>query len=352
MKTLDTLTLEPGTPVLLRVDINEPVDRHGFPQSTYRIEKILPTIQYLQEKQARVILIGHLGSPEGKEVPKWRFTYMAKEIQRLLGDHVQKIDAITGTFVKEQIEDMDPGEVVLLENLRFDKREKSNSDEFARELSELAEVYVNDAFSVCHRSHTSIVAITKWLPSYAGFRLQKEIDTLSQAIYQPEHPAVAIIGGAKIDTKLPVIKALQPYFDTILVGGKIANEYLDQYPPDSLENVIFPVDFEHEERYDIGPETIKLFIPYIHKAKTLIWNGPLGLVEKKPYDTGTIAIAKALSENPSSYSVVGGGETVDEIYQLKAQADIDFISTGGGAMLDFIGTEGDLPGIQALKDQM
>jgi phosphoglycerate kinase len=169
-------------------------------------------------------------------------------------------------------------------------------------------------------------------------------------LHNPIRPAVAIVGGAKISTKHPVIKALQKHFDYVLVGGKIANEYLDTYGGSQIPNVIFPVDFASNERFDIGPETIKQFIHYIESAKTIVWNGPLGFIEQKPYDKGTLAVATAIANNPDVYSVIGGGETVDEIHQLNKDDKIDFISTGGGAMLSYIATDGALPALMMLDD--
>ncbi len=350
MKTLKNLDIQPGLRVLLRVDINEPVDSHGIPQSTFRLERVLPTIQYLREKHARIILMAHLGNPGGENVAQFRFDYMAKELSRLGGFTVQKLDSITGAFAESQAESLEPGEVLLLENLRFDKREEQNSDAFALELSRLGEIYVNDSFSVSHRSHTSTVAITKYLPSYAGFLLTEEVEILSEVLHNPTRPAIAIVGGAKISTKLPVIKALQKQFDYVLVGGKIANEYLDLYGKSQIPNVLFPVDFTGESRYDIGPKTIEQFTHYISLAKTIVWNGPLGFIERKPYDKGTLAIATAIANNPDVYSIVGGGETVDEIHQLNKDDKIDFISTGGGAMLSFIATDGILPVLMMLNE--
>jgi phosphoglycerate kinase len=267
----------------------------------------------------------------------------------LAGHQVTKVDSITGSFVEEQVASMQEGDVMLLENVRFDSREEQNSDAMALELSKLADVYINDAFSVCHRAHTSTGAITKYLPSYAGLLLTEEIRVLSNVLHNPKHPAVAIVGGAKISTKLPVIEALRKQFDYVLVGGKIANEYLDTYGESQMPNVIFPTDFANSERYDIGPKTIEQFSNYIEKAKTVMWNGPMGFVERKPYDKGTFAVATAIANNPDVYSVIGGGETVDEVYQLHKENKIDFISTGGGAMLTFISAEGDLPALKALE---
>ena len=342
-----TSSLE-GKCVLVRIDVNEPVDERGYPQDTFRIKKSLETINFLREAGAKIILIAHLGDPQkdGRE------GLSLELISKVLG----QVGAFEIKFISENIDDIHPNviknmlnsEVVLLENLRFDSREEENSQEFAKILEQFADLYVSDAFSVMHRKHSSVVAITEILPSFGGLVLEQELDALNYILNNPNKPAVAIIGGAKISTKLPVIKALESIFDNILVGGKIANEYIDEYGVAQNDKIILPIDFIDKERYDIGPKTRELFASYISQASTVIWNGPMGWFEQNPYDEGTEFIAKAIAENEASYSVIGGGETIDEVHNLHQESKIDFISTGGGAMLEYIATKGQLPGIKAL----
>lgn len=339
-----------GKRVLVRIDVNEPVDSKGFPQDTFRIKKSLQTINFLRESKAKVVVVAHLGDPQenGKEGLSLK----------LISDTLAKLGDFDIKFIEDDIAKVNPkisyeisdGEVVFLENLRFDIREEGNSQEFAEILAKFGELYVSDAFSVMHRQHSSVDAITKILPSFGGLVLEQELTALDYIINKPKHPAIAIIGGAKISTKLPVIRALEQNFDYILVGGKIANEYIDEYQTSQSEKIILPIDFVEKDRYDIGPETRELFSSYITKASTIIWNGPMGWFEKKPYDEGTKFIAQAIAKNEDSYSIIGGGETVDEIYNLHQESKIDFISTGGGAMLEYISTQGKLVGILALEN--
>jgi phosphoglycerate kinase len=346
----DYKTLLAGKRVLFRIDVNEPVDDRGFPQDTFRIAKALQTINFLRQAGAKIILIAHLGDPqkEGR----------AGLSLRLIVNKLAELGGFGINFIQDDIDKVNPeisygtsnGEVVFLENLRFDAREEENSQEFAQTLAQFGDLYVSDAFSVMHRKHTSVDAITKILPSFGGLVLGQELEALNYILTNPNKPAIAIIGGAKISTKLPVIQALESSFDYILVGGKIANEYIDEYKIAQSEKIILPVDFVEEERYDIGPETRDLFAEYIAKASTIIWNGPMGWFEQKPYDEGNKSIAQAIAKNEESYSVIGGGETIDEVHNLKKESKIDFISTGGGAMLEYIAKQGQLPGIIALEN--
>ena len=338
--------------VLVRVDVNEPVDNQGYPQDTFRIKKALHTINYLRQFGAKIILLAHLGDPQKDGVEGLSLKSISKVMGQLGGFDIK--------FIDQNIEDIDAnitntiadGEVALLENLRFNSGEEGNSIEFTKKLAQLGDLYVNDAFSVMHRQHSSIVSITEILPSFGGLVLAQETESLSHILHNPAKPAVAIIGGAKIVSKLAVIQALESNFDHILVGGKIANEYIDEYGEAQSEKIILPTDFIAAERYDIGPITRELFANYISKASTIIWNGPMGWFEHKPYDEGTKFIAQAIAMNKNSYSVIGGGETVDEIQNLHQESNIDFISTGGGAMLEYIATKGDIPGVIALRNNI
>ena len=339
-----------GKKVLIRIDVNEPVNAEGYPQDTFRIKKALATIQYFREKETKIILIAHLGNPQESGEDGFSLKYIAQVLGELGEFPVTFIDKPINEISTDSIANLQDGEIVFLENIRFDAREESNDKEFAFSLAQLGDIYVNDAFSVSHREHASVSAITEYLPSFAGLQLAQEIEVLTHILMSPDKPAIAIIGGAKISTKLPVISVLEEIFDYILVGGRIANEYIDEYGQAQSEKIILPIDFVGAEKYDIGPKTRALFGEYIHKAATIVWNGPLGYFEEKPYDEGTQYIAEAIAQNESSYSVLGGGETVDEIYNLHQESKIDFISTGGGAILEYIAQKGQLPGIQALEN--
>ena len=339
-----------GKRVLLRLDINEPVDERGCPQDYFRIKKSLLTINFLRQSGAKIILIAHLGDPQENGRDGLSLELIMQELAKLGGfdikfiaDDIAKIDPQISCDVSE-------GEVICLENLRFDSKEEENSQEFAQILARFGDLYVSDAFSVMHRKHSSVVAITDILPSFGGVILEQELEALKHILNNPTKPAIAIIGGAKISTKLPVIQALEPIFDYILVGGKIANEYIDDYEFAQNKKIILPIDFVEDGRYDIGMKTRELFANYISTAATIIWNGPMGWFENPPYDEGTKFIAQAIANNESSYSVIGGGETVDEVHNLHKESKIDFISTGGGAMLEYIAKKGQLPGIIALEE--
>jgi phosphoglycerate kinase len=337
-----------GKKVIIRIDVNEPINSEGYPQDDFRIKKALPTIQYFREKEAKIILIAHLGNPQESGKDGLSLKYIAKVLGELGDFPVTFSDKPINEISVDSIANLQDGEIVFLENIRFYAGEESNDKEFAFSLAQLGDIYVNDAFSVSHREHASVSAITAYLPPFAGLQLAQEVEVLNRILMNPNKPAIAIIGGAKISTKLPVIAVLEEVFDYILVGGKIANEYIDEYQIAQSSKIILPVDFIEDERYDIGPKTRELFESYIQKASTIVWNGPLGWFEQKPYDEGTKYIAEAIARNESSYSVLGGGETVDEVYNLHQESKIDFISTGGGAMLEYIATRGNLAGLKVL----
>ncbi len=348
--------------VLLRIDFNVALKNQNAKEK-YKIFSSKETIDYiLSQKGAKLALVGHLGRPtalkncliSGETLshraaeqidPQFSLKQLADDVERILEIKVKFVPDCVGEKVKESIENQKPGEVLLLENVRFYCNDEKNDPEFSERLAENFDIFINDAFSVCHRNQASVTGLAKNLPSYAGFWLQKEIENLDKVKNNPEHPAVAIIGGAKIETKLPLIKKLEDEYDHILVGGKIANEALDQGLKFS-EKVLFPVDFLGD-RLDIGPETIEKFKNIISSAKTIVWNGPMGKFEEKPYDMGTNKILEAVVRS-GAFILMGGGESVEILEGQKAMDKISFVSTGGGAMLEYL-SGNILPGIEALK---
>jgi phosphoglycerate kinase len=387
MKTLREANIGKGTRVLVRCDFNCPIDENGNVLETYRIEKTLPTINYLLKKEARVILMSHLDDPGGKVVENLRLTPIADalfsyldlsitrasteakredegklyrrqtssttrasteakredegKLYRRQTSSTLKAPDCVGKNIEQMVKEMQEGEILLLENLRFHKEEEINDKTFSQKLASLGEIYINDAFGVCHRAHASIVGVPKFLPSFAGFLLESEIKNLSKVLENPERPLAAIFGGAKIETKLPTIQKFLDVADFILVGGKIAKE----------------IDFSHPKLYnasdfnqglDIGDKTIKEFKEIISRAKTIIWNGPMGFFEKPEFEKGTKKIAQAIAEN-NGFKIAGGGETLLAIIKYGLEKNFDFLSTGGGAMLDFLAGK-KLPGIEALNN--
>jgi len=283
-----------------------------------------------------VILIGHLGRPKGKVVEKLRLDPVAEKLSEYLKT-IHKIDDCVGPKVEEAVEAMAEGDVLLLENLRFHPGETGNSLDFSKELASLADLYVNDCFAASHRKHASIVGVPQLLPSYAGFRLEEEVTVLRNIVTR-ERPLLFIIGGAKAETKAPLVKKLSKIADKILLGGTLVFEK----SLEDLPNVVFPVDAVGAE--DIGPETVRMFKEEIGKAKTIVWNGPMGVVNTKEFEKGTREVAKALADS-SAYTVVGGSDTVAALTRFDLRDRIDFVSTGGGAMLQFL-ADGTLPGIK------
>jgi len=384
LKTFKNLGLE-NKRVLLRVDFNVPV-KNGKVIDATRIDLVLPTIKCLQKKKAKIIIISHFGRPKGKRIKKYSLQPVYKNL-KLKIKHLKFISDYFGKKVETVIKNMKNGEAILLENLRFYPGEKENDKNFAKNLARFADIYINDAFSVCHREHASIVAITKFLPSYAGFLLEKEIKNLSAMIKKPRHPFIVIIGGVKISTKLGAIKNLAKFSNKILIGGALANNFLKAsnynignsiYEKEMIteskkllrkyrNKLILPEDFKIDFKknifskkiselnkikarkfliLDIGHRTIEIFTDIIRSAKMVVWNGPMGYIEKKPFDQGTKKIAQAIFANKKAKIVIGGGETL-EILKRKIKRKNIFISSGGGAMLKFL--EGKiLPGIKPL----
>ena len=330
--------------VLLRVDFNVAVE-NGKIQEAFKIAACRETVDYLLGQNCKVALVSHLGRPEGKVNPEFSLNQIKDDIEKILGHKINFVDDCIGEKVSMEIKNLPAGEILLLENVRFYAEEEKNDPDFAKRLAANFEIFINDAFSVCHRDQASVTGVAKILPSYAGFRLQKEIAEMEKIRNNFAQPAVAIIGGAKIETKLPVIQAFEKIYDYVLVGGKIANEASDQKIPFS-EKVLLPADFI-DDRLDIGPETIQKYSAIIKTAKTIVWNGPMGKFEEEKYSQGTQKIFEAVVAS-GAYILIGGGETLEILEKNQAMDKIGFVSTGGGAMLEYLSGK-PMPGIEALK---
>lgn len=366
-----------GKRVVVRVDFNVPL-KDGLVQNDARMRATLPTINDLLERGASVVLMTHLGRPDGKIVDTLRLKPVALHLGKLLGKKVSYVPAVVGAPCERVASRLRSGDVMLVENLRFDPREEKNDKTFAKHLSKLGHIYCNDAFAVSHRAHASVAAITKFLPSFAGPLLEKEVAMLTALTKNPKKPFVAILGGAKVGDKIELIEQLSKRCDAILIGGAMTFTFLlacgkkvgtSKAEPDKVKlarkllkkkNIILPTDVvldngkcvsvdaipANARGLDIGEETQAVYAEIIRGAKTVFWNGPLGLFEQKPYHLGTLAIAKAIAKT-KSVSVVGGGDSIAAIEMLKLQKAFTHLSTGGGASLEFI--EGKkLPGITAL----
>lgn len=348
--------------ILMRVDFNVAVENEDAKEK-YKIFASKETIDYiLAQEGVKLALIGHLGRPTalkncllGSELlvnhpeisidSEFSLKQLADDAEKILGIEVKFVEDCIGEKVAAAQICQYRGEVLLFENVRFYCNDEKNDPEFSQKLAENFDVFVSDAFSVCHRDQASVTGVAKILPSYAGFWVEKEIVNLEKVKESPVAPAVAIIGGAKIETKLPLIQALEKKYDYILVGGKIANEALDQKLQFS-EKVVLPVDFA-ENRFDIGPKTIEKFQAIIKTAKTIVWNGPMGKFEEKPFNLGTNAILDAVLAS-DAFTLIGGGETVEILEKRNLLDKVSFVSTGGGAMLEYL-SGNPMPGIEVLK---
>ncbi len=390
IRRVDQIGLK-GERVFIRVDFNVPQDEQGRVTDDTRIRLSLPTIQFVMKEGGRAILASHLGRPKGKKDPKFSLSPVAEKVSELLGKKVTLAGDCVGEEVENQIKTLKEGEVLLLENLRFHPEEEKNDVAFSKALASLCDVYVNDAFGAAHRAHASTEGMTRFVKTVAaGFLMIKEIESLEKALVNPQKPYVAIMGGAKVSDKIGVIQNLLDKVTALLVGGGMAYTFLkaqgyevgkslveEEHIPfarDVLNNaqgkVVFllPTDHVAAERMesqavtrivkageipagwvclDIGPGTVKTFSEEIKRAKTIVWNGPMGVFELEPFSHGTFAIARALSES-AAFSIVGGGDSVAAVNKAGVADKIAHISTGGGASLEFL--EGKkLPGIEALR---
>ena len=363
MKEIDTK----GKTVLVRADLNVPI-KEGKVTSDLRIKASVPTIEYLRGQGAKVVVISHLGRPEGKKSKEMSLLPVAEGLREILaggaaggpgggekGKNVVKfVPETTGEKVQEAVMKLKPGEVLLLENLRFDPREEENDEGFAKEIIEAtgAEVFVQDGFAVVHRAHASTDAIARLVPSVAGLLLEKEVATLTEVMDRPEHPVVIVIGGSKVEDKQPLIEKFLGTADKILVGGKIA---ADGYVPSNTagEKIYVAEDFDEDAtgaRLDIGPVSTAKFAEAIADAKTVIWNGALGKVEDPAYDAASAIVATVMGEKRDATTVVCGGDTtgfVEKMQEAHPGLSFSLVSTGGGAALEFLlGKK--LPGIEVL----
>ena len=390
-KTIEDIDVS-GKKVLVRVDFNVPLDENGNITDETRIKAALPTIKYLLEHNAAVILCSHLGRPKGEFNMKYSLAPVAKRLKEIFGeDKVVFASDVIGESAKKAVDGLKPGNIVLLENLRFHKEEEKNDPAFAKALASYADIYVNDAFGTAHRAHASTAGVAEYLPAVAGYLIGKELSVMGKALDNPERPFVAILGGRKVSDKIGVINNLLEKVDTLIIGGamsytffkamglNIGNSLVEE---DKLElakqllskakakGIKMPVDcvlareFNAEaemlivdydkipdgwEGMDIGPKTRELYAQAVKPAKTVIWNGPMGVFEFPRFAEGTKAVAKALSEC-SGTTIIGGGDSAAAVEQLGFADKISHISTGGGASLEFL--EGlELPGVAALNDK-
>jgi len=333
--------------VLVRCDFNVPLDEKGNITDDFRIQKALPTIKYLIENKAKVILMSHL-DPESTGVVDRKYTLdkVAEKLAEYLDFPIEKEDDCIGPDVETESNKLAPGKVLLLENLRFHKEEIDNDMDFAKKLAFLGDIYVNEAFSVCHRVHASIVGVPKILQSCAGLLLAKEIEVLNKVVQNPEKPMVAIVGGTKVETKAKFINSVSKVADFVLVSGLIAKEIKEKNIKfDFPEKIVTPVG--ELDALDINDWSIKLLQDKIYLAKTILWNGPFGKFEDKKYEKGTLAIAEAIIES-KAFSVVGGGETVEFLEKQGMIDKFSHVSTGGGAMLSYLAGD-EMPGLKVLE---
>ena len=379
--------------VLVRCDFNVPLDENRNITDNTRIVAALPTIKYLLENNCRIILCSHLGRPKGEFKPEFSLKPVAKELSRLLGKEVIMAKDVIGEDATSKVEKLEPGQILLLENVRFHREETDNDPEFAKKLASMAEIYVNDAFGTAHRAHASTAGVASYLPAVSGFLIEKELKFLGQALENPERPFVAILGGAKVSDKIGVIDNLLDKVDTLIIGGGMAYTFIKaqgyevgnsiceldkldlakeamekakekgvklMLPVDTKIGKEFKADTESKtvlsteipegwEGFDIGEQTIKEYEEELKKAKTVVWNGPLGVFEFDQFAIGTNEIAKTLA-SINATTIIGGGDSAAAVKKAGLQDKMTHISTGGGASLEFL--EGKkLPGIECLQDK-
>jgi phosphoglycerate kinase len=381
-----------GKRVLVRVDFNVPM-HDGSVTDDSRVRAALPTLRYLVDHGARVILMSHLGRPKGEPDPQFSLRPVRRTLQRLLGRNVAFVDTTVGPEAAEAVSRMVDGEILMLENVRFNAGEKTNDPEFAKQLAALGDIYVDDAFGAAHRAHASTAGVAEYLPAYAGLLLSREVETLTDMLLDPQRPFVAILGGSKVSDKFGVIDRLIDSVDALLIGGGMAFTFLAAkgietgksiVEADWIEpakemlakaaakrvNLVLPVDFVIADAIaddvdtkvvgreeipaammglDIGPTTIELFKGEISRAKTIFWNGPMGVFEMAPFEAGTREVAIAVARNNRAVSVIGGGDSVAALKKFDLEERVTFVSTGGGASMQLV--EGKpLPGVEALLD--
>ena len=378
-----------GKRAVVRVDFNVPLENGQVTDDT-RIRESLPTIRYLMEHGAKTVLLSHLGRPKGKVAPEFSLKPAADHLAKLLGKPVTFIPELNDA-AKQTVNQMQPGDVALAENTRFYAGEEKNDPELAKKFASLGDVFVNDAFGSAHRAHSSTEGIAHHLPAVAGFLMEKELDYLGRALGDPARPFIAILGGAKISDKIQVVRSLLAKTDYLLIGGGMANTFLKAkglnvgaslVEDDALDTakalmdeaggkLILPVDAVVADKFaadaqrkvvsvsavpegwrilDIGPDTVKTYTGMLHDAKTVVWNGPMGVFEMAPFAEGTFAIARALAKLPNATTIIGGGDSAAAAHESGVADKITHISTGGGASLEFL--EGKtLPGVAALADK-
>lgn len=392
-KTVRNIDLK-GKKVFVRCDFNVPLDEQGNITDNRRIVGALPTIQYLLEQNCKIILSSHLGRPKGEFKKEFSLEPVAKELSRLLGKEVKLAEDVIGESAKALTANMQEGEIVLLENVRFDAREEKNDESLSKEFASMAEVFVNDAFGTAHRAHCSTTGIADYLPAVSGFLIEKELNFLGSSLENPKRPFVAILGGKKVSDKIGVIDRLLEKVDTLMIGGGMAytffksmgygvgdsiceedkldlarelmqkaknknvklilpidNVIADEFSPDANTKIIDSDEIpDGWEGLDIGPKTAELFAKELKEAKTVIWNGPVGLSEYEKFANGTKKVAETLAELEDCTTIIGGGDSAAAIEKLGLSDKMTHISTGGGASLEFL--EGKkLPGIECLLDK-
>ena len=382
-----------GKRVLVRVDFNVPLNEGAVSDDT-RVRAALPTLRYLVDHGARVIIMSHLGRPKGEPDPRYSLRPVRRVLQRLLGRNVVFVDDIVGREAHEAVDRMVDGEILMLENVRFHPGESANETSFAAELASLGDIFVNDAFGAAHRAHASTAGLAEHLPAYAGLLLAREVETLTGMLADPERPFVAILGGSKVSEKFGVIERLLDVVDTVIIGGGMCFTLLvakgidvgrslveDEWVEPATGmlvaarekgvELLLPVDFVvatdivddadtaivgREEiapdmmGLDIGPTSAELFKEAISSARTIFWNGPMGVFEMKPFESGTREVAAAVARNNRAVSVIGGGDSVAALKKFDLEERVTFVSTGGGASMKLL-EGGSLPGLDALQDR-